>query len=439
VRGACRLLILLAIGVEALGAEVTRQGPLGRTGRPLGHTYRSKGRFVPATRGGLAALFEADRLNPESPVRAIAKGRGILPLLFLELDSAGGDTEEAMRLGRWLRGRWGGAGVMAGDRCVSACVLVLAGAVVRETAGRSWCSASGSTRPTSPRCTSLRALGPASSRVAREDSLSPRRRRGGSCSVDLRAREERTAAQARRYGLTSSELLRRFAETQVACGTEERVNRQVATLELDPLGSSRASALWGDWYECRWRAMGRRAGRPTVPRGEGHRHEPARRTVRTARVPPSVQRKGLHGHRRAVVLAAVARGASGAFVPGPRGRALRAPSAGDAPGGARPDRGPEGALDRDVEARGVDRPHSTPAPCRGRLSAGERLFGRLCAAILRSWDDFFPRMCRDEKGESPADYSEACVIYAIGRSEGLLPERLRSRISWEDVARPRLV
>jgi hypothetical protein len=67
------------------------------------------------------------------------------------------------------------------------------------------------------------------------------------------------------------------------------------------------------------------------------------------------------------------------------------------------------------------------------------LFGRLCAAILRSWDEFFPTPYRDEKGEPSADYSEACVIYAIGRSEGLFPERIRSQIAWEDVARARIV
>lgn len=258
-RGACRVLMLLAIGVEALGAEVTRQGPLGKDGRPLGHTYRLEGPIRTGDTGRLAALFEADLLNPESPVPAIAKGRGILPLLFLELDSAGGDTEEAMRLGRWLRGKWGGAGVMAGDRCVSACVLVLAGAVVRETAGevvvpRQRFDAAYLSEMHIP--SGLSALALESGREGGRALTAEEKSRFLLEGWDLRAREERTAAQARRYGLTSGELRRRFAETQVACGTEERVNRQVVTLELDPLGSSRASALWGDWYECRWKAMG---------------------------------------------------------------------------------------------------------------------------------------------------------------------------------------
>ena len=69
----------------------------------------------------------------------------------------------------------------------------------------------------------------------------------------------------------------------------------------------------------------------------------------------------------------------------------------------------------------------------------ERLFGRLCAAVLQSTDDFFPRPYLGAGGESPADYSEACVIYAVGQSEGLFPERLRNQIAWEDVARARIV
>lgn len=83
----------------------------------------------------------------------------------------------------------------------------------------------------------------------------------------------------------------------------------------------------------------------------------------------------------------------------------------------------------------------TPPPhhADAAFQSPERLFGRLCAAIFRSWDDFFPTPYRDEMGESSADFSEACVIYAVGRSEGLLPERIRREISWEDVARPGIV
>ena len=256
---ACRIVMLLMIAIDALGGEVTRQGPPGKDGRPLGHTYRLEGPIQPGDTERLAALFEADALNPESPVPAIAKGRGVLPMLVLELDSSGGDMEEAMRLGRWLRGKWGGAAVMAGDRCVSACVLVLAGAVVREAAGdvgvqRQPFDAAYLSEMHIP--SGLSALPLESGRGGGRALTAEEKSRFLLEGWDLRAREERTAAQARRYGLTSSELRRRFAETQVVCGTEELVDRQVATLELDPLGSARAWALWGAWCDCRWRAMG---------------------------------------------------------------------------------------------------------------------------------------------------------------------------------------
>jgi hypothetical protein len=207
----------------------------------------------------LAALFEADALNPDSPVPAIAKGRGVLPLLVLELDSSGGDRGEAMRLGRWLRGKWGAAAVMRGSRCAGACVLVLAGAVARETPGevvvdRRHLDADYLSEMHIP--TGLSTLVPAyggdGGRALTTEEKSGFQLEGW----DLRARDERTAAQARRYDLTSSELRRRFAETQVVCGTEELVDRQVATLELDPLGSARAWGLWGAWCDCRWKAMG---------------------------------------------------------------------------------------------------------------------------------------------------------------------------------------
>ncbi|HYN02131.1 MAG TPA: hypothetical protein VE359_06785 [Vicinamibacteria bacterium] len=257
----CRVLILLMIGVDALGGEVTRQGPPGKDGRPLGHSYRLEGPIRPGDTERLAALFEADALDPESPVPAIAKGRGVLPLLVLELDSSGGDVREAMRLGRWLRGKWGGAAVMRGNRCAGACVLVLAGAVARETPGvvvvtRRHLDAGYLSEMHIPTGLSTLALesGREGGRTLTTEEKSGFLLQGW----DLTAREERAAAQARRYGLTSSELRRRFAETQVACGTEELVNRQVVTLELDPLGAARAWGLWGAWSDCRWKAMGAR-------------------------------------------------------------------------------------------------------------------------------------------------------------------------------------
>ena len=258
-----RVLILLTIGVEALGAEVTRQGPPGKDGRPLGHTYRLAGPIRPGDTERLAELFEADALDPESPVSAIAKGRGALPLLVLELDSPGGDMGEAMRLGRWLRGKWGSAAVLRGDRCAGACVLVLAGAVARETPGevvvaRRHLDAGYLSEMHIPTGLSTLALG--SSPEGGRALTAEEKREFQFEGWDLRAREERTASQARRYGLTPSEFRRSFAETQVACGSEDLVNRQVVTLELNPVGASRAWALWGAWYDCRWKAMGEARG-----------------------------------------------------------------------------------------------------------------------------------------------------------------------------------
>jgi hypothetical protein len=269
---ACRVLILLTVGVEALGGEATRQGPPGRDGRPLGHTYRLEGSIRPGDTERLAALFAADALDPESPVPAIAKGRGVLPLLVLELDSSGGDVGEAMRLGRWLRGKWGAAAVTGGRRCAGACVLVLVGAVARETPGevvveRRHLDAGYLSEMHIPAGLSTLALesGREGGRALTAEEKSAFLLEGW----DLTAREERTAARARRYGLTSSEFRRRFAGTQVACGSEELVTRQVVTLELDPLGAVRAWRLWGDWYDCRWKALGEAAGAPDGSREGG--------------------------------------------------------------------------------------------------------------------------------------------------------------------------
>lgn len=57
---ACRILILVAVGVEALGGEVTRQGPPGRDGRPLGHAYRTV--LTPPPHHADAAFQSSERL-----------------------------------------------------------------------------------------------------------------------------------------------------------------------------------------------------------------------------------------------------------------------------------------------------------------------------------------------------------------------------------------
>jgi hypothetical protein len=54
----------------------------------------------------------------------------------VELDSPGGDVQAAMALGRLLRKLEGGAWVNRGARCLSSCVLVLAGATARSFEGQ---------------------------------------------------------------------------------------------------------------------------------------------------------------------------------------------------------------------------------------------------------------------------------------------------------------
>jgi hypothetical protein len=53
----------------------------------------------------------------------------------------------------------------------------------------------------------------------------------------------------------------------------------------------------------------------------------------------------------------------------------------------------------------------------------------------RSASDPFPMPHRCENGEAPADYSEVCVIYTAGYSEGLLPESVRRLVRWEAMAK----
>lgn len=73
------------------------------------------------------------------------------------------------------------------------------------------------------------------------------------------------------------------------------------------------------------------------------------------------------------------------------------------------------------------------------LQNAARWQGNLCAAILCSHDDFFPVPYRGADGvETPADYSEAYVVYTTLLGEGVLPERIRNIIDWEGVARPAL-
>jgi hypothetical protein len=82
----------------------------------------------------------------------------------------------------------------------------------------------------------------------------------------------------------------------------------------------------------------------------------------------------------------------------------------------------------------------TPIPAWDELAfqTTDRIYGRLCAAVLQSYDPF-PVPYEGEKGPEPADYAEACVIYLAACSEGLLPQSARALIRWEEMARPCLM
>lgn len=60
---------------------------------------------------------------------------------------------------------------------------------------------------------------------------------------------------------------------------------------------------------------------------------------------------------------------------------------------------------------------------------------RLCAAVLRSYDKFFPGM--DQDGLDPdgrANFSQAALIWLTSPDEEFLPQRIVEEIDWEQVA-----
>jgi hypothetical protein len=59
--------------------------------------------------------------------------------------------------------------------------------------------------------------------------------------------------------------------------------------------------------------------------------------------------------------------------------------------------------------------------------------GRLCAGVLRSYDDYFPGL---DEPDSWNYYSEANLVWITRRGEGILPPRVRALIDWEEVATP---
>lgn len=61
----------------------------------------------------------------------------------------------------------------------------------------------------------------------------------------------------------------------------------------------------------------------------------------------------------------------------------------------------------------------------------EAVQGRLCAGVLRSYDDYFPGL---EDPETYDYYSEANLVWITRKGEGLFPSRVRALIDWEAVA-----
>ncbi len=267
--------VLLALGVEGPAAEVTRvEGEDGD-----GVTYRLEGPIAAGDTRRLARLFSADAADPDSAVTALAPARAAFGAFDLELHSPGGDTDEAMRLGRWMRQHFGGATVRSGELCGSACVLVLAGAVRRTTPGlvavhrpylgsattgqarQAWLDLDASIRRYLARMNVPVAVADLALEEPPEGgrALTPKeKRRFLLDGWDPAAEEEHVAALASVYGVTSGEYRRRWRETLVACGSEDLLERRIATRELDPQFAAfqPAEEMRRGWNDCRWKAMG---------------------------------------------------------------------------------------------------------------------------------------------------------------------------------------
>jgi hypothetical protein len=268
---------LLAVGGEGRAADVTRVGPPVAAGETLVLLYRLDGPIRAGDTQRLDRLFTSDEANLGDVAEVRARVRGVAPSLSLELDSPGGDPEEGMRLGRWLRRHRGAAEVKSGEQCASACVLVLAGAVRRTAPGavivhrlalesaapgrarQAWLDLDASIR---------RYLGRMNVPVALADLALEERPEGGRALTwaekrrfllegwDPAAEEEYTAKLAELYGVSSGEFRRRWAGTEAACGSEDLLERRVFTLELGPGGAGLGEKMREAWNDCRWKAMG---------------------------------------------------------------------------------------------------------------------------------------------------------------------------------------
>jgi len=274
-RGIC-LLTVLALSVSRVGhgGDVTRLGPAAPYGRRLGHLYSLEGPIRKGDTERLARLFEADVADPASAVTALAHARGVLPPLILQLDSSSGDLLEAMRLGRWLRRAHGGVAVAEGDACVSACILVLAGGVMRSTPGRVIVHDPSSAVPRAAHGVSdktrraIRAyLSEMTVPLELADLVAPaapgdehvltlaEKRHLGLQGIDPAADNERITVLARAYRVAPDVLRERFAAAERQCGSVELLQRRSFTLKLSG-HSGIGEELEARWSDCYWGAVG---------------------------------------------------------------------------------------------------------------------------------------------------------------------------------------
>ena len=268
---------LLALGAEGLAGEVTRVPSVDPARKSARLQLPARGAHRARRHAAVGPSLWADAADPGSAVTALAPARGLIGALDLELNSPGGETEEAMRLGRWLRRNRGGATVKSGELCASACVLVLAGAVRRTTPGavvvhrpylgsatpaqarQAWLDLDASIRRYLARMNVPVGLAdlaleepPDGGRVLTRKE----KRRFLLDGWDPAAEEEQIATLARLYGVTSGEYRRRWQATQTLCGSEDLLERQIFTLDLNPGAPDRAEKMRSAWRDCRWKAMG---------------------------------------------------------------------------------------------------------------------------------------------------------------------------------------
>jgi hypothetical protein len=72
------------------------------------------------------------------------------------------------------------------------------------------------------------------------------------------AAEESTSRPGERVRRTSGEYRLRWQATLTTCGSEDLLERQIFTRELDPQSAALqpAEEMRSAWSDCRWKAMG---------------------------------------------------------------------------------------------------------------------------------------------------------------------------------------